>query len=131
MQSIPGKKQDRKTQYYALFCFFIPVSELTVFFSFVLIVSPSINSHTVNLLINIPTDFYEELLTPLNETDVQGVENKDIEYDGRNMEAIISLLEFLQHRLDTVSSYIRLCVCMHSCLSGGCILCDLYNFKIF
>jgi hypothetical protein len=56
----------------------------------------------VNLLINIPTDFYEELLTPLNESDVCGVENKDIEYDGRNMEAIISLLDFLQSRLDTV-----------------------------
>lgn len=57
----------------------------------------------MNLLINIPTDFYEELLTPLNESDVHGIENKDIEYDGKNMEAIISLLDFLQYRLETVS----------------------------
>ncbi|KAK7099379.1 synembryn-A-like [Littorina saxatilis] len=60
-----------------------------------------LKSHTVNLLINIPTDFYEELLTPLNESDICGVENKDIEFDGKNMEAIISLLDFLQSRLDS------------------------------
>ncbi|KAL8624070.1 hypothetical protein ACOMHN_019493 [Nucella lapillus] len=60
-----------------------------------------LKSHTVNLLINIPADFYEELLTPLNESDVCGIENKDIEFDGRNMEAIIALLDFLQLRLET------------------------------
>lgn len=59
-----------------------------------------LKSHTVNLLINIPTDFYEELLTPLNESDVRGLENKDIEFDGKNMEAILALLDFLQHRLE-------------------------------
>ena len=62
-----------------------------------------LGSHTVNLLINIPPDFYEELLTPLNESDVCGIENKDIEFDGKNMEAIIALLDFLQSRLETVS----------------------------
>ncbi|PVD33593.1 hypothetical protein C0Q70_04850 [Pomacea canaliculata] len=66
-----------------------------------------IRSHTVNLLINIPTDFYEELLTPLNESDVHGIENKDIEYDGKNMEAIISLLDFLQYRLETSKKSVK------------------------
>lgn len=61
------------------------------------------SSHTVNLLTNIPRDCYEELLIPLNEMDIEGMENKEVEYDGRNMEAIILLLNFLFSRLDRVS----------------------------
>ncbi|ESO95427.1 hypothetical protein LOTGIDRAFT_117074, partial [Lottia gigantea] len=61
-----------------------------------------LHSHTINLLINIPVDFYEELLTPLNEIEVRGMENKEVEYDGKNMEAIIVLLNFLDNRLDRV-----------------------------
>ncbi|KAJ8299039.1 hypothetical protein KUTeg_023099 [Tegillarca granosa] len=57
-------------------------------------------SHTVNLLTNIPRDCYEELLIPMNEIDVVGIENKEVEYDGRNMEAILVLLDFLYSRLD-------------------------------
>lgn len=57
-------------------------------------------SHTVNLLINMPKDCYEELLAPMNEGDISGVENKDVEYDGKNMEAIVVLLNFLDARLD-------------------------------
>ncbi|CAC5386463.1 Synembryn-A,Synembryn,Synembryn-B [Mytilus coruscus] len=57
-------------------------------------------SHTVNLLTNIPRDCYQELLIPLNEMDIEGMENKEVEYDGRNMEAIILLLNFLFSRLD-------------------------------
>lgn len=60
-------------------------------------------SHTVNLLTNIPRDCYEELLIPLNELDVSGIENKDVEYDGKNMEAIVVLLDFLYNRLESVS----------------------------
>ena len=63
-------------------------------------------SHTVNLLTNIPRDCYEELLIPLNEIDIEGVENKDVEFDGRNMEAIIVLLNFLYNRLDRVRTEI-------------------------
>lgn len=62
-----------------------------------------VSSHTVNLLTNIPRDCYEELLIPLNEIDIEGMENKEVEYDGRNMEAIILLLNFLFSRLDRVS----------------------------
>lgn len=62
-----------------------------------------INSMTVNLLTNVPSDCYEELLTPLNEDDDDiGLENKEAEYDGKNMEAILVLLEFLNRRLDKV-----------------------------
>lgn len=49
-----------------------------------------------------PRDCYEELLTPLNEGAVGGMENKDVEYDGKNMEAILALLDFLYKRLDKV-----------------------------
>ena len=60
-------------------------------------------SHTVNLLINMPRDCYEELLAPLQEGDVADIENKDIEFDGKNMEAIVVLLNFLYKRFDRVS----------------------------
>ncbi|XP_064602072.1 synembryn-A-like [Liolophura sinensis] len=49
---------------------------------------------------HMPRDCYEELLTPLNEGAVGGMENKDVEYDGKNMEAILALLDFLYKRLD-------------------------------
>ena len=58
----------------------------------------------MNLLTNIPKDCYEELLIPLNEADISGVENKEVEYDGKNMEGIIVLLDFLYKRLDRVGS---------------------------
>ncbi|XP_062568468.1 synembryn-A-like [Saccostrea cucullata] len=63
-----------------------------------------LQSMTVNLLTNVPLDCYEELLTPLNEDDDDiGLENKEAEYDGKNMEAILVLLDFLYHRLDKPS----------------------------
>jgi len=58
-------------------------------------------SHTVNLLINMPRDCYEELLAPMSEVDVTG-DNKEVEYDGKNMEAIVILLNFLHDRMDRV-----------------------------
>jgi len=61
-----------------------------------------LSSHTVNLLTNMPRESYEELLTPLNEGAVGGAENKDVEYDGKNMEAIVTLMDFLDKRLDVV-----------------------------
>ena len=50
-----------------------------------------------------PRDCYEELLAPLQEGDVADIENKDIEFDGKNMEAIVVLLNFLYKRFDRVS----------------------------
>lgn len=57
----------------------------------------------MNLLTNMPSDSYEELLTPMNEGAVGGIDNKEVEYDGKNMEAVLALLEFLDKRLDRVS----------------------------
>ena len=51
-----------------------------------------------------PGDSYEELLTPMTEGAAGGLDNKDVEYDGQNMEAIVILLEFLDKRLDKVGS---------------------------
>ncbi|XP_041366459.1 synembryn-A-like [Gigantopelta aegis] len=80
-----------------------------------------IQSHTVNLLINIPVDFYEELLTPMNEPDVRAIESKDVEYDGKNMEAIIVLLLFLGKRLEVPSKSLKesLAPILH-CLCEAC-----------
>lgn len=67
-----------------------------------------LQSMTVNLLTNVPLDCYEELLTPLNEDDEDiGLENKEAEYDGKNMEAILVLLEFLNRRLDKPSKAMK------------------------
>lgn len=60
-------------------------------------------SHTVNLLTNMPVDSFEQLLTPINESGADSIDNKDIEYDGKNMESIVVLLNFLHHRLERVS----------------------------
>lgn len=50
-----------------------------------------------------PRESYEELLTPVNEDTTGTVEQKDIEYDGKSMEAVVKLLEFLENRLEVVS----------------------------
>lgn len=50
-----------------------------------------------------PRESYEELLTPLTESPGGAeAESKDIEYDGKNMEAVLVLLDFLHRRLDVV-----------------------------
>lgn len=66
-----------------------------------------IQSHTVNLLINMPRDCYEELLAPMSEGDISGLENKEVEYDGKNMEAIVVLLNFLYDRFDRPSKSLK------------------------
>ncbi|CAG5132458.1 unnamed protein product [Candidula unifasciata] len=78
-----------------------------------------LQSHIVNLLINIPADFYEELLTPVVE-DEKGVE-KEMEYDGKNMEAISVILDFLDHRLRTSTKNVKesLAPILH-CLCEAC-----------
>ena len=52
-----------------------------------------------------PRVSYEELLAPISveESAEGGPDHKDVEYDGKNMEAIVALLEFLELRLDSVS----------------------------
>ncbi|KAK0055198.1 synembryn-A-like isoform X1 [Biomphalaria pfeifferi] len=79
-----------------------------------------LQSHIINLLINIPADFYEELLTPMVDDD-KGIDNKDIEYDGKNMEAIHVILEFLDHRLRTATKNVKenLAPILH-CLCEAC-----------
>ena len=47
-----------------------------------------------------PRESYDELLTPMSEMSVAGADNKDIEYDGKNMEAIVVILDFLKRRLE-------------------------------
>ncbi|BFZ05328.1 hypothetical protein BsWGS_08367 [Bradybaena similaris] len=78
-----------------------------------------LQSHIVNLLINIPADFYEELLTPVVE-DEKGIE-KDMEYDGKNMEAVSVILDFLDHRLRTSTKNVKesLAPILH-CLCEAC-----------
>ncbi|XP_059150674.1 synembryn-A-like [Physella acuta] len=79
-----------------------------------------LQSHIVNLLINIPADFYEELLTPMVDDD-KGMDNKDTEYDGKNMEAIHVILEFLDHRLRSTTKNVKesLAPILH-CLCEAC-----------
>lgn len=62
-------------------------------------------SHAVNLLTSMPRVSYEEMLAPIGVDESRaegGAEVKDTEYDGKNMEAIVALLEFLDRRLDSV-----------------------------
>ncbi|CAE1329538.1 Synembryn-A [Acanthosepion pharaonis] len=78
-------------------------------------------SHTVNLLTNMPVDSFEQLLTPINESGADSIDNKDIEYDGKNMESIVVLLNFLHHRLERPFSNLKenLAPILH-CLCEAC-----------
>lgn len=53
-------------------------------------------SHTIDLLTNMPMSSYEELMTPVVKKDDK---NPNV-YDGMDMEAINTLLAFLEKRLD-------------------------------
>jgi len=69
------------------------------------------DSHTVNLLTNMPRESFEELLTPANDDSPSSeacaaatfAVCDETVYDGKNMEAIIEMLSFLHARLDIVS----------------------------
>lgn len=80
-----------------------------------------LQSHIVNLLINIPADFYEELLTPMVEEEEKGGERQEIEFDGKNMEAIWVILQFLDHRLSMATKNMKesLAPILH-CLCEAC-----------
>jgi hypothetical protein len=69
--------------------------------------------NTVNLLTNMPRESFEELLTPATDSDT-GSEPcaaaaasscDDLVYDGKNMEAIAELLEYLKKHIDVVKSF--------------------------
>ncbi|GLH14115.1 Synembryn [Gryllus bimaculatus] len=57
-----------------------------------------LQNHTVNLLVSIPSNCFEELMTPIQP---DGADlPKDLEFDGRNMQAVAVLLRFLEKQLD-------------------------------
>ncbi|XP_054713021.1 synembryn-A-like [Uloborus diversus] len=58
-----------------------------------------LQSHTIDLLTNMPMSSYEELLTPVLKINDAKKDNS-FEYDGMNMEAVCVLLNFLEKRLD-------------------------------
>ncbi|RUS69867.1 hypothetical protein EGW08_022373, partial [Elysia chlorotica] len=80
-----------------------------------------LQSHIVNLLINIPADFYEELLAPMVEEDERAGDRQEIEFDGKNMEAIWVILQFLDHRLGMTNKNMKenLAPILH-CLCEAC-----------
>ncbi|XP_023223249.1 synembryn-A-like [Centruroides sculpturatus] len=59
-----------------------------------------LHSHTVNLLTNMPTSSYEELLIPITDIPIDKSDNKEHEYEGMSMEVISVLLKFMENRLD-------------------------------
>lgn len=56
-----------------------------------------IQSHTINLLTNMPSSTYEELLVPVEE--IGKIDNPLYEYEDTNVEAVAVILEFLDKRL--------------------------------
>ena len=61
-----------------------------------------IQSHTINLLTNMPTTTFEELLVPVEE--IGKIDNPLYEYEDMNVEAVAVILEFLDKRLSSPSS---------------------------
>ncbi|CAF0924885.1 unnamed protein product [Didymodactylos carnosus] len=55
-----------------------------------------LQNHIINLLTNMPKTCFEELLTPVNDDES---EDSDYEYEGKNMEAINIILQFLDYRI--------------------------------
>lgn len=62
-----------------------------------------LQSHIVNLLTNMPTQAYEELLSKIAE--LGKPENPEHEYMEMNLEVIAVLLDFIRKRLDDVSDF--------------------------
>ncbi|XP_063236666.1 synembryn-A [Bacillus rossius redtenbacheri] len=65
-----------------------------------------LHNHIVNLLVTIPGDCYEELTTPVSRGPAQG--HPATEFLGRNVEAVVRLLDFLDHRLDLAEQNAKL-----------------------
>lgn len=56
-----------------------------------------LHNHTINLLTNMPSLCYEELLAPVEE--IGKIDNPMYEFDDMNVEAVAMLLDFLDKRL--------------------------------
>lgn len=56
-----------------------------------------VQSHTINLLTNMPSSTYEELLVPVEE--IGKIGNPKYEYEDTNVEAVAVILDFLERRL--------------------------------
>ena len=94
----------------------------------------------MNLLVNIPADFYEELLTPMVDmAEDDRVDIKEMEYDGKNMEAVTVLLGFLDRRLSMVcSEFLEKHWKLYKCLEryglrkviGRFIIYDLFSINV-
>jgi hypothetical protein len=61
-----------------------------------------IQSHTINLLTNMPTTTFDELLVPVEE--IGKIDNPLYEYEDTNVEAIAVILEFMEKRLSSAGS---------------------------
>ncbi|RWS21845.1 synembryn-A-like protein, partial [Leptotrombidium deliense] len=57
-----------------------------------------LQSHTINLLTNMPPSSFEELLVPIEE--IGKINSSKYEYEDMNVEAILVLLDFLEKRLE-------------------------------
>lgn len=57
-----------------------------------------LHKHIVNLLMDVPDKCYEKLMTPIQRSPHDPA--KEFEYDGKNMEALVVLLDFLDSKLD-------------------------------
>jgi len=76
-------------------------------------------SHIVNLLVNIPSELYEELLTPVIGDD-RG-DDKEMEYEGKNMEAIAVILDFLDRKMEGSKQSVKETLApILLCLCEGC-----------
>jgi Guanine nucleotide exchange factor synembryn len=65
-----------------------------------------LQSHTINLLTNMPPSSFEELLSPV--TEIGKPDNPEHEFNEMNMEVIDVMLQFLSKRLDSAKgNYLR------------------------
>ncbi|XP_022249820.1 synembryn-A-like isoform X2 [Limulus polyphemus] len=94
-----------------------------------------LHNHTINLLNNMPHASYEELLTPL--TDIPGgkTDNKNLQYEGMNMEAVSVILEFLQKKMDQPNKkqrdfLIPILSCLGECARSNRIIRKWMKIKV-
>lgn len=81
-----------------------------------------LHRHIVNLLMNTPHNSFEKLMPPVQRYPQDPA--KEFEYDGRNMEAVAKLLDFLDYRLDLTEENMRSqydLLCPILCLLVKCV----------
>lgn len=64
-----------------------------------------LHKHVVNMLMNLPHNCYEKLMPPIQRNPQDPAE--EFEYDGRNMEAVAKLLDFLYYKLNLTEQNTR------------------------